>query len=440
MEFEESSLRDACERALKLAKQKGASSAEVCIITESGFSTTSRLGEIDSLEHNRDRGLSLSVYFGQRSGIASSSDIDKMAIQHVVDKACSIAKFTDEDPFCGLADKNLLAKSQPDLQLYYPWDITPDQGFETAKECEKIALALDKHIVNSEGSTFSTYSNFMVYANSNDFMGSYRRSAHHLDCALIAKNGGNMQRDFYYTTARDYRDLLKPNVVAEQAVKNTIDRLGSKSIKTQNSPVIFKSELAQGLIRSLMSAINGNNIYRNSSFLIDQVGKQIFPSYINIYQRPHILKAMGTKAFDNEGVATRNMDFIRNGILQSYVLDSYSARKLKLQSTGNAGGVQNILIDTEDTDLPGLFKKMDKGLYVTELMGQGINIVTGDYSRGAFGYWIENGQIQYPVEGITIAGNLKEMFKGIVAVSNDIDTRGVIRSGSILIDNMTIAA
>lgn len=440
MEFEESSLRDACERALNLAKQKGASSAEVCIITESGFSTTSRLGEIESLEHNRDRGLSLNVYFGQRSGVASSSDIDAVAIENAVEKACAIAKFTDEDPFCGLADKDLLATSQPELNLYFPWDITPEQGFEVAKRCEQIALGLDKQIVNSEGSTFSTYSNFMVYANSNNFMGSYFRTAHHLDCSLIAQNGGNMQRDYYYTSARDHRDLISAEIVAQKAVKNTVDRLGSKPIKTQNSPVIFKTELAQGLIRSLLSAINGNNIYRNSSFLVDHLGQQVFPNYINIYQRPFIPKATGSKPFDNEGVATRNMDFIKDGILQSYVLDTYSSRKLKLKSTGNAGGVQNILIDSSDIDLPGLFKKMDRGLYITELMGQGINIVTGDYSRGAFGYWIENGQIKHPVEGITIAGNLKDMFKGIVAVSNDVDTRGVIRSGSILIDNMTIAA
>lgn len=440
MELKEQPLHDACERTLKLAKKKGATSAEVHIATESGFSVTSRLGEIETLQHHRDRGLGVTVYFGKKSGFASSSDIDASAILQVVNKACAIAKFTDDDPYTGLAEKEFLAKTIPNLDLYHPWNIQPDEGLDIAKECEQIALASDKRITNSEGATFSSYENYGVYANSLGFISGYHRTSHNLDCTLIAQTGNTMQRDYYYTCARDYHDLLTPKVVAKHAVENTVRRLGTKPIKTQQAPVIFKAELARGLIRCLTQVIQGSNIYRDASFLVDHLGKQIFPNKIKIYQRPHIKKGMGSKPYDSEGVATADRAIINDGVLQTYILNSYSARKLDLKTTGNAGGIQNILIDTDNLTFDELLKEMGRGLLVTELIGQGINIVTGDYSRGAFGYWVENGEIQHPVEGITIAGNLRDMFKGIVAVADDIDNRGVVRSGSILIDKMSIAA
>ena len=440
MDSLDKSLHDACERTIQLALQNGASSAEVYIATESGFSVTSRLEEIETLQHHQDRGLGVTVYFEHRSGFVSSSDIDDAAISEAINKACAIAKYTDEDPYNGLAEKEFLATNIPDLDLYHPWDIKPNQGFDIAKECEQIALSSDKRITNSEGATLSTYENYSIYANSNGFSEGYHRTSHNLDCTLIAQNGDSMQRDYYYTCARDYNDLLPPKVVAQQAVENTIHRLGSKPIKTQKAPVIFKAEIARGLIRCLTQAIQGSSIYRDASFLVDHLGKQIFPKKINIYQRPHLPKGMGSKPYDAEGVATCDRDIVKDGILQSYILNSYSARKLNLKTTGNAGGLQNILIDSDDLTFSDLLKEMGTGLLITELLGQGINIVTGDYSRGAFGYWIENGQIQHAVEGITVAGNLRDMFNGIVAVANDVDERGVVRSGSILIDKMSIAA
>lgn len=436
----EKSLHDACEQTITLAKQNGATDVEVHISTESGFSVTSRLGEVETLQHHRDRGLGVTVYFDKRSGFASSSDIDKNAIIEAVNKACAIAKYTDDDPFNGLPDKAFLATKIPDLSLYHPWDISPSEGFEMAKACEQIAMSSDERITNSEGATLSSYENYGVFANSLGFISGYHRTSHNLDCTLIAKKGDNMQRDYYYTCARDYHDLLSADVVAKQAAENTVRRLGSKPIKTQTAPVIFKAELARGLIRCLTQAIQGSSIYRKASFLIDHIDKQIFPEKINIMQRPHLSKGMGSKPYDSEGVATSDRDFIKDGILQSYILNSYSARKLDLQTTGNAGGLQNILISADDLSFSELLKEMGTGLLITELIGQGINLVTGDYSRGAFGYWVENGEIQHPVEGITVAGNLKDMFKGIIAVANDADERGIVRSGSILIDKMSIAA
>lgn len=424
---------------LQEATSQGATSAEVDVGFNKGFTVTARKGDVESVEYNQDKSVGITVYFGHRTGSASLSDVRPEAIRSAVKAACNIAKFTDEDKYSGLAEKELLAFNYPELDPAYSWDITVEQAIELARECEAKALAKDKRIVQSEGVTVATMTGWHAYGNTLGFIGMFPGSRHEISCVLIAKQGDDMQRDYFYTTAVD-PDLLDPiSKVAEEAASRTVRRLGGRRLTTRRVPVIFAAEEARGLLGSFIAAISGANLYRKSSFLLDHLGKPVFPAHIRIDERPHLLRAMGSAPFDDDGVATRPNVFVEGGVLNSYVMGIYSARKLGMKSTGNAGGVHNLFITTGKKDLPALLKSMGTGLLVTELMGQGVNIVTGNYSRGASGYWVENGEIQYPVEEITIAGNLRDMYANLVEVGCDIDKRGNIQTGSILLESMTVA-
>lgn len=436
---EQTRLKELTETILAEAKRQGASAAEVGTSQGNGISVNVRMGEIDTLEYHRDKSVGITVYFGQRKGSASTSDTTIEAIKSTVAAACNIARFTAEDPFAGLADASLMAYGYPELDLYHPWNITAEEGIKLATQCEQLAMAEDKRITNSEGASLSTYQGVSAYGNSHGFIGVCASSRHSLSCVLIGQEAGAMQRDYEFTTARDPLDLDPIAKVARSAAFRTVRRLGARRIKTQKVPVIFAAEIAGSLIGGFLAAISGGNLYRQSSFLLDYLGKQVFPDHIHIYEQPHIKKALGSSPFDNEGVLTKDSDIITNGILQRYVLSSYSARKLGMQTTGNAGGVHNLFISTSDKDLSALLQQMDTGLLVTELMGEGANIMNGDYSRGAAGFWVEKGVIQYPVEEITIAGNLKDMLANLVLVGNDVDKRGKILTGSILLEQMMVA-
>ncbi|MGA8262739.1 MAG: metalloprotease PmbA [Arenicellales bacterium] len=432
-------LRELARDALALAKHKGASQAEVVVDESSGFSATVRLGEVETVEHNRDKSLGLTVFFGHRSGSASTSDFSRAALEDTVQAACSIARYTAEDPCAGLADPELLATEFPDLDLYAPWDIEVTQAIELAQACEQAARDTDARIVNSEGATVSTHSGHDVYANSLGFVGDTMGSRHSLSCVVLGKQDGAMQRDYWYTSARYPQDLEPGERIGRLAAERTVRRLGGRRISTRQSPVIFEAPVAVSLLGHLVGAVRGSSLYRRASFLLDQLDKPVFSSGIRIHEQPHLPRGTGSTAYDGEGVATRDRDLVSDGILTGYVLDSYSGRKLKMASTGNAGGVHNLTLEPGRLDLEALLREMGSGLLVTELIGHGVNTVTGDYSRGAAGFWIEGGQIQYPVEEITIAGNLKDMYKRITAVGSDLDTRGNLRTGSVLIDGITIA-
>lgn len=423
---------------LAKAKEQGASSAEVTIKIESGFAVSSRLGQVETVEHHSDKGLGITVYFDKQTGSASSSDLSMQAIESAIQKACSIANYTSQDPYSGLADKSMMAFNYPELNLDHPWNVTTEAALDFAIECENLAMS-DPRITNSEGVSITSHRSLHLYANTHDFLGSYLSTQHSLNCILIAQESGQMHRDYDYTIARDARDLKKIEELAKDVREKTIRRLGARRLKTRSAPVIFHADMARGLLGNFVGAISGGNIYRKASFLVDQLGSSVFPDHISLIQDPLIPKGIGSVPFDNEGVKTSKQHFVEKGILQKYLLSSYSARKLGMESTGNAGGIYNLFISNSTISFSDLLKKMDTGLLVTELIGQGVNLVTGDYSRGAFGYWVEKGEVQYPVEEITIAGNLKEMFLNIVDVANDIDKRGRIQTGSILIEKMMIA-
>lgn len=432
-------LKEIAVTLLRQAKEVGTTQAEVTLCQESGFSANVRMGELDTLEHHRGKSLSLTVYLGQRSGSVSTTDFSASALQTTLAKACNIARYTEDDPYAGLADVAELAFEYPNLDLYHPWHIIPEQAIEMALECEAIARESNKRITNSEGASVSTHSHYYVYANSHDFLGNYASSYHVINCALIAQHGHEMECDSDYTVARDPQDLLGIPMLAKNAAQRTAQRLGARKITTHQAPVIFSAEVARGLLSHFLSAISGGSLYRKSSFLLNYLNKSVFPAHIQITENPHVHKGIGSAPFDQEGVKTQVRHLIQDGILQSYLLSSYSARKLGMKTTGNAGGAHNVYMQSSDQDLTGLMKIMDTGLLVTSLMGQGVNIVTGDYSRGAFGYWVEHGEIQHPVHGVTIAGNLKEMFTHLVKVGNDVDHRGNIHTGSILLEQMMIA-
>lgn len=422
------------------AQSQGASAAEAAVSSDTGLSVSVRMGEVETVEHHRGKGVAVTVYFGNRKGTASSSDFSSQAIKEAVTAACTIARYTAEDDFAGLADARLMAGDIPDLDLYHPWSLSAEQAIDLAREAEATARHADRRITNSEGATVSTYQGARVYGNSHGFAGGYAATRHGNSCVVIAQEDEHdMQRDYWYTVARDAAGLERPDQVGRRAAQRALDRLGARRLPTCQAPVIFAAEIAGGLLGNFVSAIRGGNLYRNASFLVDHLGKAVFPGFVHIHEQPRMHRAMGSAPFDEEGVATTARDIVIDGRLESYVLDSYSARKLGMQTTGNAGGVHNLIIDPGAHDLHGLLKEMGKGLLVTELMGMGVNIVTGDYSRGAAGYWVEHGEIQYPVQEITIAGNLRDMFAGLQAVGRDVDTRGNVRTGSILIDNMTIA-
>ena len=438
-EFDRDKLVNLTQDILKRATTQGADSAFVAVNEEDGFSVTARSGDVENIEHHKERSMSINVYCDQCSGSASTSDFSNEAVSAAVEKAINIAKFTSKDEFSGLPNKEDQAYDYPDLDLYHPWAITPHEAIDMAVRCESIARMEDKRIKDSEGASVSTYNGCFVYANTNGFAGGYPTSRHSIACEAVAEEHGNMQRDYEYTTARSADDLIDVELLAKQTVKKTVMRLGARKIKTQQCPVLFHSSVARGLIGNFISAISGSKLYRKTSFLLDYIDKVIFPEWVNIYQRPHLLNTLGSAAFDGEGVTTKDQHYVENGILKSYVLSSYSARKLGLKTTGNSGGVFNLTMQDSKVSFDTLLKNMGTGLLVTELFGQGVNILTGDYSKGAFGYWIENGEIQFPVEEITIAGSLPVIYKSILAVGNDVDTRGSIRTGSILVDQMMVA-
>ncbi len=433
-------LQQITQDVLKTAKQAGASSAETEVSFGTGQNVSVRLGETENIEYNRDKGISVTVYFGQQKGHASSSDLSPQALIDTVEAACNIAKYTAKDPFCGLADAQLMATELPDLDLYHPWQLSVDEAVEIAKACEAAAIDVDKkRITNSEGAGVSNSESIFAYANSHGFVGGYASSRHSISCSVIAEDNGNMQRDYWYTSARDFKDMDSASYVGNVAGQRTIRRLGARTIQTGQYPVLFEAPLASGLISSLIGAISGGSLYRKSSFLLDSLGKKVASSVLNITEDPHIKKGVASSPFDSEGVATHARQLVGNGILQGYMLSSYSARKLGMQSTGNAGGSHNLIVQPTGQSFAELLQLMGTGLLVTEVLGHGLNMVTGDYSRGAAGFWVENGVIAYPVEEITIAGNMKNMFNQIIAVGNDVIKNSSKLTGSILIEQMTVA-
>ena len=433
-------LESIIERALEEARARGASQAEAAVSQDTGLSVGVRLGEVETLEHQRDRSMGITVYFGQRKGTASTADFSLDAVRETVAKACSIARFTAEDACAGLADAALMAKTPPNLDLSHPWNVGADRAIEIAKTCEAAALGFDARINNSEGASLGTHQGLHVYGNTHGFLGGYPTTSHTLSCVVLAGTGEEMQRDYWYTSSRDWRELQDPEAVGRESARRTIARLGPRKISTRRAPVLFVPELARGLIGHFVAAIRGSSQYRQASFLLNSVGQQVFPADFSIAERPHILKGIASAPFDDEGVATQDRELVAAGVLAGYILSSYSARKLGLQTTGNAGGSHNLIVaPTLTGGVDAMLSRLGTGLLLTELMGQGVNTVTGDYSRGAAGFWVEKGAIQHPVAEITIAGNLKSMFRGIAAAGDDVDVRGGIRVGSILVQEMTIA-
>jgi len=427
------------EDVIRRCRAKGASEADVAASIDEGLSVNVRLGEVETVERTRDRGVSVTVYFGRRKGSASTADLDPTSIEQTVEHACAIARYTEEDPANGLPDAALLAREIPALDLWHPWDITAEEAIRLGIEIEDAGRAFDPRIDNSEGASVQVGASMTAYANSLGFRGTERGTRHSLSCALIAEDDAGMQREYWYDTVRAAGDFAPAAEIGRKAAQRTVARLGARKLSTRESPVLFVPEVARGVIGHFLSAISGGALYRRASFLVDHAGKQIFPEWMQIVERPHIPRGHGSTAFDAEGVATRDSDLIKDGVLQRYILGSYSARKLGLQSTGNAGGVHNVVVGHGEEDFPALLKRMGTGLLVTELMGQGVSLITGDYSRGASGFWVENGEIAYPVEEITIAANLREMFQRIVAIGRDVDPRSHILSGSMLVDRMTVA-
>jgi len=432
-------IKQMSEDVLKVAKTLGASQAEAELSLSIGQNVSVRMQEVEHIEYNRDKGMSVTVYFGKQKGHASTSDLSPQALKDTVAAACNIAKYTAKDDFCGLADADLMASNVNDLDLHHPWDLSVDEAVLIAKQCEEAALAVDTRINNSEGASVSTGTGFFAYSNSHGFTGGYPSSRHGISCSVIAESGDSMQRDYWYATARAPEDLQSAIEIGKLAGERTVKRLNSRKIKTCQVPVLFEAPLASGLISTLISAVSGGNLYRKSSFLLNSLGQQIASPLLNINEEPHIKKGLASSPFDNEGVSTMSRQLVKDGVLQGYVLSSYSARKLGLKTTGNAGGNHNLIVQSGGLDLAGLLKEMGTGLLVTELLGHGLNMVTGDYSRGAAGYWVENGVIVHPVEEITIASNMAEMLKMIVAVGNDVLIQGSKQVGSILIERMTVA-
>jgi PmbA protein len=428
------------ELALQEAKVLGASQAEAAISMDVGLSVSARLGEVETIEYQRDRGMGVTVYFGTRKGSASTGDLSAAALRETVAKACTIARFTAEDPCAGLPDPQDLAVDVPSLDLSHPWDISPERACEMAIECEAAAMAVDPaRITNSEGAGVSTHRGLRAYGNSLGFLAAYPGTVHSISCSVLGSAGEQMERDYWYSTLRDWRELESAASVGRRAGERTVARLGAHKLATTRAPVLYSPDVARGLISHFIGAIRGGSQYRRSSFLLEAAGQRVFPDWFALSERPHLHKALASAPFDHEGVATRDRELVDGGVLLGYVLSTYSARKLGLRTTGNAGGTHNLLVRSRGNDFDAVLRQMGRGLYVTELMGQGVNGVTGDYSRGASGFWVENGRLEYPVHEVTIAGNLKDMYQHIVDVGADIDVRGGIRTGSILIEEMTIA-
>jgi PmbA protein len=436
-------LESLAQAALERARRNGASGCDCDVSEGYGLSVTVRKGRADTVEHNRDRAIGVTVYLGERPrarrGHASTSDFSRAALEQTVDAAAAIARHTAEDDCAGLPDAELLARAQTDLDLYHPWDISTEEAVELAQRCEAAAFAVSKNIRNSEGATVSAQQTQFAFANSLGFRGGYAGSRHWLSCAVIAEDKGLMQRDDWYSASRVPAKIADPRVLGRYAGQRTAARLGARKIATCQAPVLFEAPVAIGLIGHFVSAVNGGNLYRKTSFLVDSLGKQVFSPRVSIDERPFEPQGLASSAFDEEGVATRERPIVRNGVVEGYFLGSYSARKLGMKSTGSAGGHHNLVVKSEGPDFAGMLRTMRRGLLVTELLGQGINLVTGDYSRGAAGYWVEGGEIAFPVEEITIAGRLPEMFKQIAAIGSDVLVRSGRASGSILVENLTIA-
>jgi PmbA protein len=432
-------LRALAQTVLDHAAAKGATACEVDVSEGFGQSVSVRRQEVETIEYNRDKGLGVSVYIGQRRGHASSSDFSPAAVRASVEAALSIARFTAEDDCAGLPEAKRLATKTMDLDLFHPWDISVEAAIDIARRCEQAAFDVSPMIRNSEGASVSAQTSHFVSANSLGFMGGFATSRHYVSCSVIAGEGDDMQRDDWYVSQRNPRNFADAATVGDYAARRALSRLGARKLKTRKCPVIFEAPLATGLIGSFVHAISGGALYRKTSFLIDSLGKQLFPDFVQISERPHLRGGFASSPFDDDGVATHDREVVKNGVLQGYFLSTYSARKLGLQTTGNAGGAHNLLVQPGRHDLKGLLREMGTGLLVTELLGQGVNYVTGDYSRGAAGYWVEKGEIAYPVEEITIAGNLREMLRGIGAIGKDIEVRGSKQVGSILVERMTIA-
>ena len=432
-------LKEHVEQVLNLARELGATDAEASASFSSGLSVTVRMRDVETLEYHRDQGIGLTVYFGQRKGSASTSDLGNDALEESVRRACGLAKYAAEDDCAGLADADRLARSVPDLDLCHPWSIEPAQAIVLATDCEAAALDSDLRITNSEGATVGTSSGCSVYGNSNGFIEGYRTSQHSLSCAVVASDNGQMERDYEYSVARDPMDLSDPKEVGRQAAERTLRRLGSTKLETRSSPVLYPARLARGLFGHFLGAISGGAQYRKATFLLDSLETPVFADLVSIDELPHLPKALASAPFDGDGVATHDRTLVDAGVVKGYVLGSYYARKLGMETTGNAGGIHNLVVSDTGQGFADLLAKMDRGFLVSELMGQGVNSMTGDYSRGAAGFWVENGEIQYPVSEITVAGNLRDMFRNIVAIGNDRDCRGGIRTGSVLVDGLTLA-
>jgi PmbA protein len=434
-------LKDVVSRALDSARRAGATQAEADASLQQGLSVSVRLGEVETVEYQRDRALGITVYFGHRKGSASTGDLSAQSVEDMVAKACAIARHTAEDECAGLADPALLQTQFRDLHLDFPWELSADAAVELARECEAAGRAVDTRLSNSEGASVSSQRGVRVYGNTHGFLAGDCGTSHSLSCVLLAQVGEDMQRDYWYTSARDPRDLEAAELVGRRAGQRAIARLGARRLPTGPAQVILAPEVARGFIGHFIGAIRGSAQYRKASFLLGTAGQRIFPEWVQMHERPHLLKGVASSNFDSEGVRTVDRELVRDGIVDGYLLGSYSARKLGLVSTGHAGGLHNLMVDAsvDRPDQASLLQRMGRGLLVTELMGQGVNGVTGDYSRGATGFWIEGGEIAYPVHEVTIAGNLRNLFAGLQAIGSDVDERGGVRVGSIWVGEFTIA-
>ncbi|KID57859.1 protein PmbA [Pseudoalteromonas luteoviolacea] len=432
-------VKGAVSEVLTMASELGATSAEAAMSRTSGLSVSTRMGEVDTIEFNQDGSLGISVYVGNHKGSASTADLSEQALRSVVKKAIEIAKYTADDECNGLADKALMATDIPDLDLHHPWSLSPQEAIEHCIEAEKSALEFDERIVNSDGASLASHQGLRVYGNSHGFLAGFPRSRHTLSTMVIGQEGDMMQRDSAFSIARKHDHLKDPQAVGVEAAQSTLAKLSSQKLSTMKVPVVFRADIANSLFGHLVSAIGGGALYRKSSFLLDTLGKQIFNPCVTVQEKPHLLQGLASTPFDSEGVYTQDRDIIAGGELQTYLMASYAARRMGMQATGHAGGIHNWLVNKTHDDLKAILNEMGTGLLVTELMGQGVNTVTGDYSRGAAGFWVENGEIQYPVSEITIAGNLKDMFQNIQAIGGDVELRGAVQTGSVLIESMQVA-
>ena len=432
-------LAEISQRLLARARALGASQAEVSCSAERGLNVSVRMGEVETVESSNDRGIAVTVYFGKRKGSASTADLHESSLEATVEQACAIARHTEDDEAAGLADPELMAREFPDLDTWYPWRLDADEAVELALACEAAGREADPRVANSDGASFGSGESLAVYANSHGFIGRERETQHSLGLALIAGHGEAMQRDGWYSIGLARQDLESPAAIGRRAAERAVSRLDPRSVATGEYPVLFSAEVARSLVGHLLGAVSGGALYRKASFLLDSVGTRLFPEWLSIHERPLLPHGLRSAAFDADGVATRDNPLVVDGVLRRYVLGSYSARKLGLQTTGNAGGVHNLEVSANAGTLQDMLRGMGRGLLVTELMGQGVNPVTGDYSRGAAGFWVEDGQIAFPVDELTIAGNLRTMFAAVEAVGSEVDPRSHIRTGPILVGKMTVA-